>query len=226
VSRRHGLGAVVMLALALTGCSGSPAPAPSSSGAAVDNTPQAAINGEWTVTRTVVSTDDAANPAHAVAAVSTRAVQFVDVECFDGPCSGTVQSGPTNAVRETTTFTSSGDVIRYEFTGFLNCLRQDTGAVLVVNGYSYTSTVELKVIANEATDDTKASTLEGTMTYTDTLTPEAIEAGCTRTPPTATTEYTLTAVRAVAAAAPATTTTAPPGDGPALDPDADDGGDQ
>lgn len=223
--RLHGLGAVAVLSIALTGCSGSPAPEPSGSSTAVDNTLQASINGEWTVTRTVVSSDDAANPVHAVAAVSARAVQFVDVECFDGPCSGSVQSGPTNAVRETTTFTSSGDVIRYEFTGFLNCLRQDTGAVLVVNGYSYTSTVEVKVIANDATDDTKASTLEGTMTYTDTLTPEAIEAGCTRTPLETTTEYTLTAVRAVAVVAPAAIT-APSSPGPALDPDADDGGDR
>lgn len=214
------LAGVLVSAAVLTGCSGSPEPTPTTSAPAVDSSEQSQIAGEWTLTRTVVTTDDAANPARAVAAVSTRAVQFLEVECSGGPCSGTVLSGPTTAVRDTTTFESAGDVIRYEFTGFLNCLRQDTGAVLVVNGYAYTASVELSVIATEAADDSKASTLEGTMTLTDELTPEAIEAGCARTPQTTTTEYALSAVRAVVAAAPASTTTAPTSAGPPIDPEA------
>lgn len=204
------LAAAVVVALA--GCAGAPEPKPTGSAAAVDTSTQSGIEGEWTLTRTVTTTDDAANPLHAVAAISTRSVQFLDVECSNGPCTGSVLSGPTADVRDTTTFTSSGDVIRYEFTGFLNCLRQDTGAVLVANGYEYTSTVVLKVIASDATDDTKASTLEGTMTYTDSLTAEAIEAGCTRTPEAATTEYLLSGVRAAALAAPAASPT-PPAEG-------------
>lgn len=224
MTARTALVAAAVLILAMTGCSGAPEPKPTGSGEAVDRSRQAEIIGEWTVTRTVTTTDDAANPAHAVAAVSTRAVQFADVECIDGPCSGTVLSGPTTAVRDTTTFESAGDVIRYEFSGFLNCLRQDTGAVLVTNGYAYTATVELKVIAMDAADESRASTLEGTMTYTDELTPEAIEAGCTRDPLSTTTEYALSAVRAAAEAAPAPASTAPASSGPALDPDADDGG--
>jgi hypothetical protein len=192
------------ICLAISGCSAAPEPKPTGSAPAVDSSEQSTINGEWTLTRTVTESDDAGNPAHAVAAVSTRAVLFGDVECAGGPCTGTVKSGPTTAVRDTGTFSSSGDVIRYEFSGFLNCLRQDTGAVLVVNGYAYTAAVELTVIATDAEDESKASTLEGTLTYTDALTPEAIEAGCTRTPLESTTEYALTAVRAADAAAVAT----------------------
>lgn len=208
------LPAVAMLLL-LAGCTGGPAPTEGQSAPAIDTTVQSKIDGEWTLTRTVVTSDDAANPLRAVGAISTRALLFSDVSCADGPCTGTVQSGPTEAVRDTTQFSSSADTISYEFTGFVNCLRQDTGAVLVANGYAYTATVKLSVIATDAADATKATTLEGTMTYSDSLTAEAIEAGCTRAPLESTTEYTLSAVRTVAAAAtaPATsgvTGTAPP----------------
>jgi hypothetical protein len=206
VRQSAGVLAIATIALILSGCAGSPEPEPTSSGPAPDTTEQSQIDGDWTLTRTVVSTDDESNPAHAVAAVSTRALKFSDVECDNGPCSGTVLSGPTVAERDSTTFQSSGDVIRYEFSGFLHCRRQDTGTVLVANGFAYTAAVELKVIATSADDESLATTLEGTMTYTDSLTTEAIEAGCTRTPAEATTEYTLTAVRAVVAPAPAAST--------------------
>ena len=185
--------------LLLAGCSGGSTPDSDSSAPAVDTTEQSTITGDWTLTRTVTATDDAANPAHAVGTVSTRALLFEDVTCANGPCSGSVQSGPTAAVRDTTTFTSAGNTIRYEFTGSVNCLRQDTGAVLVANGYAYTATVELAVISMDAADDSIAATLEGTLTYSDSLTAEAIEAGCTREPMETTTEYSLSAVRVVAA---------------------------
>ena len=192
---------IVAVVILLTGCTGQSSPTGAESAPAVDSTEQSDIAGEWTLTRTVTASDDAANPAHAVGAVSTRAVLFADVTCADGPCTGTVQSGPTSAVRETTTFSSSGDTIRYEFKGLVNCLRQDTGAVLVANGYAYTATAEIRVISTDATNPTLAATLEGTLTYTDSLTPEAIEAGCTREPLDTTTEYSLSAVRAAPTAA-------------------------
>ena len=189
----------IAVLLLLAGCSGGDTPEPGESSPAVDTTEQSTIDGEWTLTRTVAASDDAANPAHAVGTVSTRALLFQDVTCANGPCSGTVLSGPTAAVRDTATFASSGNTISYEFSGFVNCLRQDTGAVLVANGYAYTATVELAVISTDAADDSIAATLEGTLTYSDSLTSEAIEAGCTREPLTTTTEYSLSAVRAVAA---------------------------
>ena len=191
---------VTVLAV-LTGCSGGSTPSTDGSQPALDRTEQSVIAGEWTLTRTVSSSDDAANPAHAVGAVSTRAVLFADVTCADGPCTGTVQSGPTAGIRDTTTFSSAGNTIRYEFSGHVNCLRQDTGAVLVTNGYAYRATAELTVISTDASDATLAATLEGTLSYTDSLTPEAIEAGCTRDPLETTTAYALSAVRAAPAAA-------------------------
>ena len=205
----------VAVLLLLAGCSAGSSPDPDSSAPAVDTTEQSTIAGEWTLTRTVTASDDAANPVHAVGTVSTRSLLFDDVTCDNGPCTGTVQSGPTTGVRDTTTFNSSGNTIRYEFSGFVNCLRQDTGAVLVANGYAYTATVELAVISTDAADDSLAATLEGTLTYSDSLTPEAIEAGCNREPLESTTEYSLSAVRAVAAttapvASGATTGVAPP----------------
>jgi hypothetical protein len=199
------LTAAIVLA-ALTGCTGGPpAPVPTGSGAVVDHTEQSRIDGEWIVTRTVVSSDDTANPARAVGTVSTRLVLFGDVVCSDGPCTGGVLSGPTQAIRDATTFSSSGDVIQFVFEGFVNCLRGDTGTVLVPNGYAYTETVELKVIATDAADDTKASTLDGTLTYTDRVTNEALEAGCTREPVSTTTEYSLSAVRGTIASTPTPT---------------------
>ena len=188
--------AVTAAAALLTGCSaGLPAPVPSQSSTPVDDAVQASIAGEWIVTRTVVSSDDLNNPAHAVDAFSTRLVKFTDVVCSNGPCTGLVLSGLTQAVREVGDFSSSGDVISYVFTDFLNCLDQATGLVLVPNGYAYTATVSFTVIGTDELDSTKATTLEGTLRYTDTVTNEALLAGCSREPVTTTTEYVLTAVR-------------------------------
>ena len=199
MSRLTPLLAVSALALALAGCSGAPAPLPSGSSGAIDHTEQSTIDGEWTLTRTVTATDDVNNPAHAVGTVSVRSLLFGDIICDGGPCSGGVLSGPSQSIRDSSTFTSSGNTITYEFTGFLNCIRQDTGAVLVADGYSYTAHVELKTIATDAKDDSKASTLEGTMTYTDSITAKAIEAGCSRDPVTATTSFDLSALRTTVA---------------------------
>jgi len=206
---RRLLVAVAVLA-ALTGCSGGgdPAPVPSTSVSAVSEDDQATIDGEWVLTRTVTESDDLNNPAHAVGAVSTRYVKFGDVVCPVGACTGGVLSGPTQAVRDASTFNSSADTITYDFSGLINCLRQDTGAVLVPNGYSYTAHVVLSMTSTDAVDPTKAATLEGTLTYTDTVTNEALEAGCSREPVTATTTYALTAVRG--ALAPITGTTSTP----------------
>lgn len=189
-----------VLVLLLAGCSGDSEPTPDSSAAPVDTTVQALIEGEWTLTRTVTESDDAANPLNAVGAVSTRAVLFGDVTCSNGPCEGGVLSGLDATTRDSTTFTSSGNTIRYSFTGFVNCLRQDTGAVLVTNGYAYTADVELTVATTDPADEKLAATLEGTLTYTDELTPEAIEAGCAREPASTTTVSALSAVRAAPAA--------------------------
>jgi hypothetical protein len=183
---------ILVAALGLTGCSAGGA-TPSQSSTPVDHSDQAKIDGEWVLTRTVTSTDDVNNPAHAVGSVSTRLLKFDEVTCDNGPCTGTVLSGPTQAARDQGTFTSSGDTITYTLRGFVNCLRQDTGAVLVPNGYSYTSTVTLNVDTTVPENETRAATLTGTMTYTDTLTNEALEAGCSRDPVSTTTEYSLTA---------------------------------
>lgn len=202
---------VVGVAALLAGCSsGAIMPVPSQSTTPVNNAVQASIVGEWILTRTVVSTDDVNNPAHAVAAVSTRLVKFTDVVCSDGPCTGLVLSGPTQAVREVGDFSSSGDVISYVFTDFLNCVDQATGSVLVPNGYAYTATVSLTVIGTDELDTTKATTLDGTLSYTDTVTDEALLAGCSREPVTTTTEYTLTAVRGAVEALPSATPTPAP----------------
>lgn len=193
---------IVVAALSLTGCSGAPTPVPTASETAINHSEQAIVLGEWVLTRTVTKSDDVNNPAHEVGTVSTRLIKFDKVACTEGPCTGTLLSGPTQAVRDSTTFASSGNTITYVFTGFVNCLRQDTGAVLVPNGYSYTAKVSLKVASTDPADDSRAATLEGTMTYTDTLTNEAAKAGCSRDPVATTTEYALTAVPGGVAPAP------------------------
>jgi len=201
---------VVAVLAALTACSGGgePAPVPSASTSAVSEEKQATVDGEWILTRTVTESDDVNNPAHAVGAVSTRYVKFGDVVCPVGACTGGVLSGPTQAVRDSTTFSSSADTLTYDFSGSINCLRQDTGAVLVPNGYTYTAHVVLSMATTDPVVTTKALTLEGTLTYTDTVTNEALAAGCSREPVTATTVYALTAVRG--ALAPVTGSTPTP----------------
>jgi hypothetical protein len=187
------LGATILLA----GCSaGTPSVSPTSSVGPVDHTEQSLIDGEWTITRTVVSTDDKNNPAHAVGAASVREVLFSDVECRSGPCTGTVASGPTTAVRDTSSFTSSGNTISYDFTGYLNCLSPADGSVVVSSGYQFQSHVELKVTASTGSGSSQtASHLEGTLHYTDTVTNDALAAGCARVPETSVTEFTLVGVR-------------------------------
>jgi hypothetical protein len=150
----------------------------------------------------VTKSDDANNPAHAVGTVSTRFVEFSDVKCAGGPCTGTVFSGPTQAVRDQGTFASSGNTISYTFTGFVNCLRQDTGVVLVPNGYAFTAKVTLTVATTDPTDDTRAATLEGTLIYKDAVTNDALAAGCSRDPVSTTTEYALAAARGTLAPTP------------------------
>jgi hypothetical protein len=191
--------AIVGLSLMLSSCTaGTPTPSPTST-AAVDHTVQALIDGEWVLTRTVSSTDDPNNPARVVGTVSTRALLFSEVDCAKGPCTGKVASGPTAAVRDSTEFESSGNTIAFEFSGYLNCLKPADGTVLVANGFTYHSRIELTVAdADEAGRTPRATSLEGRLHYTDTITNEALSAGCTREPAQTTTEYTLTAVRATA----------------------------
>jgi hypothetical protein len=197
---------VVGIALMLTGCgTGAPTPLPSTSSTPINHQEQASIAGEWVVTRTVVSSDDVNNPAHVVGEVSTRLVKFTDVICTDGPCTGLVLSGPTVDVRAVGNFSSSGDVIDYVLTGFLHCIDQATGVVIVPNGYAYTATVRLTVLGTDEVDSTKATTLEGTLSYTDTVTDEALGSGCSREPVATTTEFTLTAVRGAVEAVPTAT---------------------
>lgn len=199
------------LATVLAGCgSGAPTPVPSQSSTPINHTEQASISGEWVVTRTVVSSDDENNPAHAVDMVSTRMVKFTDVVCTDGPCAGMVLSGPTQAVRAVGSFASEGDVIHYVLTGFLNCIEPATGAVIVPNGYAYTATVTFTVIGTDEVDTTKATTLEGTLIYTDSVTDQGLGAGCFRDPVSTTTEFSLTAVRGDVEASPSGSPTPAP----------------
>jgi hypothetical protein len=192
--------ALLSCAILLAGCTaGAPAVSPTSSAGPIDHTVQSLIDGEWTITRTVTSTDDKNNPAHAVGAASVREVLFSDIECRSGPCTGTVASGPTTAVRDTSPFSSSGNTISYDFSGFLNCLSPADGSVVVSNGYQFRSHVELKVTASTGSGSAQtASHLEGTLHYTDTVTNDALAAGCARAPETSSTDYKLVAVRAAA----------------------------
>jgi hypothetical protein len=168
---------------------------PTASSTPVSQEKQASIDGEWVLTRTVVSSDDVNNPSRAAGTVSTRYLKFGDVLCPVGACTGIVLSGVDQTTRDSTEFSSAADVIRYEFSGTLNCLRADTGSVIFANGYRYAASVVLEVSATDEADPMKATALTGTLTYTDTVTNEALQAGCSREPVSTTTEYSLTAVR-------------------------------
>lgn len=192
------LAAVVGLA-ALSGCTTGGSGPGSSTDATDSATPQAAISGEWVVTRTVVSSDDATNPARAVGATSVRYVLIERDDCGDALCAGTVSTGTTPDARESTPLTQTDGGLEYALAGILDCMNAATGGVLATGGFDYEQTATLSVGEQADVDgvDT-ASTLAGTLRYSDTLTERGLENGCVRSPSTVTVEYSLSAVRAPA----------------------------
>jgi len=179
--------------LALSACT-SGAPTPDDSPAVT--TPQADITGEWVVTRTVLASNDTTNPSRAVGATSVRYLLVDRDSCDEALCEGTVSSGATAEAREDTELTQTDGGFDYTFTGALDCMNSTTGAVLFVGGFDYSQTATLTVGETDADD--VASTLTGTIDYTDTVTDAALEAGCTRDPLTVEVSYEVAAVRPAA----------------------------
>ena len=183
--------------LGLTGCTGGSSSEPESPAVTA---PQADISGEWVVTRTVLTSDDASNPARAVGATSVRYVAIDREDCDEAVCPGTVLSGATLEGRTETKLEQTDGGLEYSFDGTLDCMNATTGGVLSVGAFEFSQTATLTVGESAEVDgvDT-ASTLAGTLTYTDTLTDSGIDAGCLRDPRTVTVEYSVAAVRAPAA---------------------------
>jgi hypothetical protein len=155
------------------------------------------IAGEWVVTRTVVSSDDATNPARAVGATSVRYVSVDRDPCDTSLCTGSVASGETTEDRESTALTQTDGGFEYTFTGSLDCMDTSTGGVLAVGAFGYTQLATLSVASSSGSGaDASASSLTGTLEYTDTLTAKAAANGCVRSPVTVTVSYSLSAVRA------------------------------
>ena|GEM_PF-1712497 len=163
----------------------------------VVTTPQASLEGEWVLTRTVTVSDDELNPDRAIGAVSTRFVSISQANCETALCPGTVSSGVSTEQRESTELNQVDGGLEWTFVGTLNCINQETGLVQVADAYEFTQSASLTV--TETTDEggvAVASKLEGTMSFTDSLTLEAHQAGCRRDPLVANVEYVITAVRA------------------------------
>ena len=179
--------------LALSACTtGTPAP----DDTPAVTTPQADISGEWVVTRTVLTSNDPTDPARAVGATSVRYVLVERDSCDEQLCEGTVSSGATLEARQDTTMSQTDGGFGYSFAGSLDCMNAATGGVLVSGGFDYTQTATLTVgETTEADGTTTASTLTGTLDYTDTVTPAALENGCTRDPLTVEISYGLAATR-------------------------------
>jgi len=179
--------------LALSACT-SGAPTPDDTAAVT--TPQADISGEWVVTRTVATSNDTTNPARAVGATSVRYVLVDREACDDALCPGTVTSGAAADTREKTSLTQTDGGFEYTFTGALDCMNTTTGGVLFVDGFDFEQTAKLTVGAvTDADGKATASTLTGTIEYSDTVTPAALDAGCTRDPLAVAVGYTVTAER-------------------------------
>ena len=188
--------AVLLAATALISLSACTVGSPDDSTPAV-TTEQADISGEWVVTRTVATSNDLSNPAHVVGAVSVRYVLIDRDSCKTALCAGTVSSGAALEGREKTELTQTDGGLGYTFSGSLDCMNATTGGVLVVDGFEFAQTATLTVGESADVDGTPtASTLTGTIEYTDTVTAEALEAGCTRDPAAVTVEYAVAAVRA------------------------------
>ena len=162
-------------------------------------TPQASIAGEWVVTRTVVSSDDTSNPARAVGANSVRYLLIEREDCGNATCPGTIASGATPDARESAELTQIDGGLEYALVGTLDCLNSATGAVVAIDAVEYRQDATLTVGTRaEVSGVDTASTLTGTLSYTDTVTADGAADGCARTPETVSVEYTLSAVRAPA----------------------------
>ena len=165
----------------------------------VVTTPQASLEGEWVLTRTVTASNDSSNPERAVGAVSTRLLKITRSDCETALCPGTVSSGVSLEAQRETELTQVDGGLEWAFMGTLNCLNSASGLVQVPDAYEFTQTVILQV--TETSDESgvqSASKLEGTMTFSDSLTLEAHQAGCKREPIEANVEYSVVAVRATA----------------------------
>ena len=193
------LAAVAMLSMA--GCSGEPAPEPAPSNTIT--APQASLSGEWVATRTVTASDDVSTPERAVGAESTRYVLIDPTDCDSAICPGTVSSGTAIEGREQTPYEIIDGGIRWAFDGALDCRRAETGAVLVVDAFTYDQAAELLVTERADVDSIDTATrLEGTITVTDSLTTAGIDGGCLRDPITVTVTYAVVAVRSTGAVPP------------------------
>jgi hypothetical protein len=188
---------LIVAAATIAGLSACTAAAPAPDDTA---TPRAAlpdVAGEWVVTRTVTASDDSSNPAHAVGAVSQRFLLLEVDSCDATACTGTVSSGPTVDAREEGELTPSKRGFGYRIEGTLDCMDAATGGVLAVGGFAFSQEADLAI--DEASGNGDASTavsLVGTLHHTDSITSDGSADGCSRTPPTATVEYALSAVRA------------------------------
>jgi hypothetical protein len=194
------LALAVLVVVSLAACSGEPEVVEP-----VVTTPQASLAGDWELTRTVVSSNDESNPDRLMGAVSTRVVSITQSACETVLCPGTVSSGPTVESRQTTELAQIDGGAQWVFSGTLDCLNQTSGLVQVSEAFAYTQTVQL--LATETEDRGGVNTairLEGTITFTDSLTLEAHNAGCKRDPIDASVDYSVVAVRP-AAEVPATT---------------------
>jgi hypothetical protein len=194
--RRH-FAAALVVAATVAGVTGCTAGAPDTEGSHAATAPQPDIAGEWVVTRTVTASDDTANPAHAVGAVSQRFLLVERDDCAAALCPGTVSSGPTVDKREKTDLTQTDGGFGYRFEGTLDCLNGTTGAVVSVGGFAFTQKVSLTVKDTSGSGGgAKATSLAGTAGYTDTVTEDAHDDGCVRVPDTVTVRYAVTALRA------------------------------
>jgi hypothetical protein len=191
--------AAVSLALGLSACGSAPVPVAS---APAITTPQAALAGEWILTRTVTVSNVLTDPSRVVGAVSTRLVSIEQSTCESAICPGTVSSGVTAEARETTELTQTDGGLEWTFAGKLNCLNVSSGEVHVADAFTFDSISTLTVTESADVDGSLSATLlEGVMVLNDTLSIEAFNQGCRRDPAEAHVEYTLSAVRAPAAVA-------------------------
>jgi hypothetical protein len=205
LARTARVGLTAGLLLSLSACSllpGSATPTP------VVTAPQAALAGEWILTRTVTVSDDTTDPTKALGAVSTRLVLIKQERCGAAICAGTVASGVAADGRTTTALNQSDGGLSWIFEGTLGCLNAATGEVQVPDAFTFDSVTTLVVAESADVDGAlSASLLTGTTVVNDSLSLDASQRGCHRMPAATHVEYAVSAVRAPVT--PPTSPTAP-----------------
>ena len=151
-------------------------PEPSTSAPAAEVLPDAppAFDGSWTLTRTVVESDD---PTQPVGSVETRTLIIGPGTCIGDRCEGTLKVGTSASDLIELPWVQLGTELSYDLTGANDCVFE-SGEVVLADAYAYAQHVELTAAESEGD---RVTSLTGVAQYDYASKPRIWEYDCEET---------------------------------------------